>query len=150
MSKFKIGDIVVGNHNAFLHGQGMVGEVVETDSDHSDGCWVRYSDGTTNFTCDGELFLEVRPDEKIPFVGHLTSDSVNHPSHYGQGKIEAIEYIKDSLTYEEYIGYLQGNCKKYQHRWKYKDGLQDLKKAKWYLEELIKTVDDHESKEKSH
>lgn len=67
----------------------------------------------------------------------LVSDSINNPSHYGQGKIEAIEYIEDSLTKEEYLGYLQGNIKKYLHRWRYKGGVEDLKKAQWYINKLI-------------
>ena len=70
-----------------------------------------------------------------------TVDNVNNPSHYGQGKIEAIEYIKDSLSKEEYIGYLRGNIAKYLHRWRYKNGLEDLKKAQWYLERLIEEVE---------
>lgn len=70
-----------------------------------------------------------------------TADNVNSPSHYGQGKIEAIDYIKDSLTKEEYIGYLRGNIAKYLHRFPYKNGLEDLKKARWYLERLIQEVD---------
>jgi len=65
------------------------------------------------------------------------NDNVNNPSHYGQGRIECIEYIKDFLTDEEYIGYLRGNIAKYQHRWRYKNGLEDLKKANWYLQALI-------------
>lgn len=68
-------------------------------------------------------------------------DNVNSPSHYGQGSIEAIDYIKDSLTKEEYIGYLRGNIAKYLHRWRYKNGLEDLKKARWYLERLILEVE---------
>lgn len=67
-------------------------------------------------------------------------DNVNNPSHYGQGKIECIEYIKDFLNEDEYIGYLRGNIAKYLHRWRYKNGLEDLKKAQWYLNELIKVV----------
>lgn len=66
---------------------------------------------------------------------------VESPSHYGQGKIECIEYIRDFLTKEEYIGYLRGNVAKYMHRWRYKNGEEDLKKARWYLEELIKQVE---------
>lgn len=66
------------------------------------------------------------------------TDAVNNPSHYGQGKIECIDYIKDFLTKEEYIGYLRGNIAKYLHRWRYKDGIEDLKKAEWYLKELIR------------
>jgi hypothetical protein len=68
-------------------------------------------------------------------------DNVNSPSHYGQGKIEAIEYISDFLTPEEYQGYLRGNIAKYLHRFPYKNGIEDLKKAKWYLERLIQEVE---------
>jgi hypothetical protein len=67
------------------------------------------------------------------------TDNVNHPSHYGQGSIECIDYIKDFLTEEELIGYYRGNIAKYLHRWRYKNGLEDLRKAKWYLEALIET-----------
>jgi len=70
-----------------------------------------------------------------------TSDNVNSPSHYGQGKIEAIEYIKDFLTPEEYQGYLRGNIAKYLHRFPYKNGIEDLKKAQWYLGRLIQEVE---------
>ena len=62
------------------------------------------------------------------------SDNVNKPPHYGQGDIECITYIKDILTDEELIGYYRGNVAKYLHRWRYKNGLEDLKKARWYLE----------------
>jgi len=64
-------------------------------------------------------------------------DNVNKPTHYGRGDIECIDYIKDILTDEELIGYYRGNVTKYLHRWRYKNGLEDLKKARWYLEALI-------------
>ena len=73
------------------------------------------------------------------------TDNVNNPPHYGQGKIEAIDYIEDSLTKEEFIGYLRGNIAKYNHRWRYKNGIEDLYKAKWYLERLIQTIRDTSS-----
>lgn len=66
-------------------------------------------------------------------------DSVNHPAHYGQGQIEAIDYIQDFLSDDEYVGYLRGNIAKYLHRWRYKNGLEDLKKAHVYLGWLIET-----------
>tara|TARA_R110000803_G_scaffold133521_1_gene200685 strand:+ start:263 stop:505 length:243 start_codon:yes stop_codon:yes gene_type:complete len=65
-------------------------------------------------------------------------DNVNSPPHYGAGKIECIDYIEDFLSREEYIGYLRGNIAKYLHRWRYKNGLEDLKKANWYGIRLIK------------
>ena len=69
------------------------------------------------------------------------SDNVNNPSHYGQGSIEAVEYIKDFMTEEEFIGYLRGNIAKYLHRWRYKNGLEDLHKSRVYLQWLIKEVE---------
>lgn len=74
-----------------------------------------------------------------------TVDNVNHPKHYGQGYIECIDYIADFLTYDEYIGYLRGNVAKYLHRWRYKNGLEDLKKAQWYLARLVEEVDNEEN-----
>ena len=67
----------------------------------------------------------------------IERDNVNNPAHYGQGNIECIEYILDFLTDEEVIGYLRGNMAKYLHRWRYKNGIEDLKKAQWYLNKLI-------------
>ena len=67
----------------------------------------------------------------------FTDINVNSPPHYGQGTIECIEYIKDFLSNDEYTGYLRGNIAKYLHRWRYKNGIEDLKKARWYLEALI-------------
>lgn len=63
-------------------------------------------------------------------------DNVNHPYHYKQGKREVIEIIED-LTNDSFEGFLIGNIIKYIARYKYKNGLEDLKKAKWYLDKLI-------------
>lgn len=68
------------------------------------------------------------------------NDNVNNPSHYTQGDIECIEAIKASMTVWEYRGYLKGNIQKY--IWRYNDKLkpaEDLEKAQWYLNQLIKT-----------
>lgn len=71
-------------------------------------------------------------------------DNVNNPAHYGQGKIECIDYIQDFLTHEEFVGYLRGNVAKYLHRWRYKNGLEDLRKAQWYLNKMIEVQHMHE------
>lgn len=75
--------------------------------------------------------------ESVYERGTMTQDNVNNPSHYGQGAIECIDYIKDFLNEDEYTGYLRGNIAKYLHRWRYKNGIEDLKKARWYLNALI-------------
>lgn len=63
------------------------------------------------------------------------SDPVN-PSHYKQGSIECIEAIKAALR-GGFTAYLWGNVLKYTWRWPSKNGIEDLKKASWYLDRLI-------------
>jgi len=70
-------------------------------------------------------------------------DMVNQPPHYTYaGKIECIEYIKDFLSKDEYEGFLRGNIAKYLHRFRYKNGLEDVKKAQWYLSKLIENLEE--------
>ncbi len=71
----------------------------------------------------------------------VTSSMVDRPPHYNKSKIEAIEYIQDTLG-EGFTYYLEGNIKKYLHRFRYKNGREDLKKAEWYLKKLIETYKD--------
>lgn len=67
-------------------------------------------------------------------------DVINHPSHYTRGKIEVIDFIED-----QQLPYHLGNVIKYIARAGYKgDKLEDLKKARWYLDRYIKEVMQHE------
>lgn len=72
--------------------------------------------------------------------------NVNHPSHYTQGKIECIEAMEAMLTPEEFRGYLRGSIFKYQWRVMDKNGVEDLEKAKWYLDYLIKKLREVDNK----
>lgn len=72
----------------------------------------------------------------------VKEDKVNHPSHYTFGEIEVIDYIKDKLTGDEYVGYCMGNVLKYSSRWRHKGGLEDLKKAQVYLGWAIEAVEE--------
>ena len=63
-------------------------------------------------------------------------DNVEKPSHYNQGKFETIEIIEDTLG-DGFESYLIGNIIKYITRYKYKNGIEDLKKARWYLNKVI-------------
>ena len=68
-------------------------------------------------------------------------DVVNKPQHYNTGNIECIEAIQESMSAEAYKGYLKGNCLKYLWRYDYKGKpSEDLEKAGWYLNRLIKEV----------
>lgn len=68
------------------------------------------------------------------------TDKVTQPEHYTAGSIECIDYIKDSLSREEWIGYLRGNITKYMHRFRNKNGIEDLRKAEVYLGWLIEEM----------
>ena len=59
------------------------------------------------------------------------TDLVNHPNHYNKG-IECLDFI-DSWK----MDFTEGNIIKYVTRYKYRNGLQDLEKAKVYLDRLI-------------
>ena len=67
-------------------------------------------------------------------------DLVNHPSHYTAGGIEVIDFIVAKLTGEEFSGFCKGNVLKYVSRANHKNGLEDLRKAKWYVDRLIEEV----------
>lgn len=69
-------------------------------------------------------------------LAKIIDSKVNHPSHYNQGNIEVIDYIADLGWGEEFCA---GNAIKYISRYKYKGTpLEDLKKASWYINWLIK------------
>ena len=72
-------------------------------------------------------------------------DMVNHPPYYNKAGIECIDAIK-AMTDDGFEYYLQGNIMKYLWRYRYKNGAEDLKKAQWYLTELIDIVENDKSK----
>jgi hypothetical protein len=64
-------------------------------------------------------------------------EAVNHPSHYNQGNIEVIDAIEDWG-----LDFNAGNVVKYVARHQHKaEPLEDLKKARWYLDRIIKGME---------
>jgi len=64
-------------------------------------------------------------------------DMVNHPKHYTFGTYEVIDVIEDWQ-----LGFHEGNCVKYIARAKHKGNeLEDLKKARWYLDRKISDIE---------
>ena len=82
--------------------------------------------------------------EKMYQTTASKSDMVNHPPHYNQRGIECIDAI-EAATDKGFQYYLQGNIIKYLWRYRYKNGVEDLKKAKWYLDRLIEITDENKS-----
>lgn len=75
------------------------------------------------------------------------SDNVNHPAHYTSGTIETIKVIQDKMTAEMFEGFCVGNVIKYVTRYRKKNGVEDLKKARWYLDKIIETISKTDKKE---
>ena len=72
------------------------------------------------------------------------ADDVNKPPHYNQSGIVCIDAIQ-AATGDGFEYYLQGNIIKYLWRYRYKNGIEDLKKAQWYLNKLIEVNDADQS-----
>ena len=79
--------------------------------------------------------------KKLNDVSPAEWDAVTKPKHYNTGGIEAIDYIKQQLG-DGFIEYCEGNTLKYLHRWRYKEHtVQDLRKARWYLDKMIEATE---------
>ena len=87
-------------------------------------------------------------DREIPETESLpTADNVNHPKHYETGKFECIDVMVETQGVDAVKSFCLCNAFKYIYRTSRKNGLEDIKKAIWYLEkyvELEETQDDNQ------
>lgn len=84
---------------------------------------------------DEELSVVYEPSDLLSL--HLP-DVVNHPSHYTNGKVECIDAIESATVGKTGIeAVCVANVIKYLWRYEDKNGLEDIKKAQWYLNKLI-------------
>lgn len=143
---FKVGDVVVlreGAESPYVK-RGVKYEVVETsDIYQCQAVWVlpTYSNNKEDkrfiFSYKLELYVEETTKSK-----HEESDLIDKQDHYTANGIEPIEIMRQNMTQEEYRGFLLGNIIKYPLRYKRKNGLEDLQKAKTYLTWLINDVEE--------
>lgn len=99
-------------------------------------CLPKYSKVPKKKKVDATLANMVANTLEEPEVKVVEEDVINHPSHYTRGKIEVIDFIED-----QQLPYHLGNVIKYIARAGYKgDKLEDLKKARWYLDRYINEV----------
>jgi hypothetical protein len=90
-----------------------------------------------------DIFTDVLREPSMPgtFVKSALELQVGG-SHYKDMRIQPVEFI-----HANNIGYLEGNVIKYVSRWKSKNGIADLEKAKHYIELLIELATKEESAE---
>lgn len=136
VSRFNVGDKVTPacKKSAFYGSPGVVVEQVASGGNV-----------LVNVDFDGKFIpsfheCDLRLVEPAPTVKEcLTVDNVNHPPHYNQGGIECIEAIKAALG-DGFVAYLRGNVIKYLWRCEHKGGIEDLRKAAFYLDRAIKEM----------
>jgi len=85
--------------------------------------------------------IPVKGLEKMYQTKVSKKDMVNHPPHYNQSGIECLDAIQ-AATDEGFEYYLQGNVMKYLWRYRYKNGIEDIDKAIFYLNKLRKVLED--------
>lgn len=71
-----------------------------------------------------------------------TNDPVNHPNHYCQGGIECIDAMEAAFGKQTVADFCICNAFKYIFRCKNKNGLEDVKKAGWYLDKYLELYDE--------
>lgn len=87
-----------------------------------------------SFTTDSRVSdEEVTRAYKAAFGDDEINDAVNHPSHYTQGGIECIDAMVSAFGKRAVSSFCLCNAFKYIWRADYKNGLEDIKKANWYL-----------------
>ena len=122
-------------------------ELCGVESNPNDHCvsWTDISekDITIKENEDGDYYICLPTPNNITTWEKTPSDPVNHPGHYqsksGLETIQVIEAFTEDCVGMEAV--YTGNILKYVCRWKKKNGLEDLKKAQWYLNHLIDYVE---------
>ena len=130
----------------YRDGKATFGEPCEscrgTHFDNTEWKWCAKSDANED-ECDDDY-----EEEEYYDYGNYDEhyDTVTHPAHYTSGTIETIDYIRDKLTCEQFIGYCIGNAMKYISRFDKKGKpIEDLKKANvyinWAIERMIEDAE---------
>lgn len=78
------------------------------------------------------------------FIGSDMTNDPTSPSHYQQGNVECIDAIRSALGKDGFCDYCSGNVLKYVFRWRHKNGIEDLKKARVYLGWLIDAASENQ------
>lgn len=106
-------------------------------------------DGTKWNIEKGSDFEELREDASVCSWSYepMTSEQVNHPSHYNTGKFECRDVMIEVFGKEDYIAFCKLSAFKYVFRGGKKEGnseQQDLQKAVWYLNDVIELMKNEE------
>lgn len=117
-------------------------------------CKVRpICDLADDFAGDDDLYCTIWEKELIEggflpdceIINHTDNQIINHPQHYTEGGIECIDAMIASQGKQSVMDFCLCNAFKYIWRQNKKGGLEDIKKANWYLEKYLELA--HEGEE---
>ncbi|WP_210143284.1 DUF3310 domain-containing protein [Staphylococcus sp. GDY8P193P] len=129
---FKIKDLKVG-YKVKVLGDNMTGEVSEI-ADNGKSAEIQVDDGVYRVINDNNDFT-ITEWNAVP---EYAEDTVNHPSHYNYGDIEVIDYCDQVCKqYPPELAPYVFNAIKYLSRANHKNGLEDIDKAKYYVQRLF-------------
>lgn len=121
----------------------------------SDGCPMKNLCQDTSYSCEWNEMTDNMLDKCLDTIGETNpkeqetnpsdtkSDMVCHPAHYNQGKVECIDAMAAATVNKSGIeAVCVSNIIKYLWRYEAKNGLEDVKKAQFYLNRLIDELED--------
>ena len=71
----------------------------------------------------------------------IVSDNVNHPAHYESGQYECTDVMLETQGIEAVKDFCICNAFKYLYRHRKKNGVEDIRKAHWYISKFIELED---------
>jgi hypothetical protein len=96
---------------------------------------------TCSYFCEREECVRAQQEERRKYMSgnhNLRGDRVNHPDHYTAGDVECIDALAAATVNKHGIeAVCVGNIIKYLWRYEAKGGLEDVRKAQWYLNRLL-------------
>ena len=95
---------------------------------------------------DLDIFTEEEQEKVLELCNGIENDNVNHPSHYETGKYQCIDVMEETQGKEAVKDFCICNAFKYIYRHRKKNGLEDVKKAVWYLNKYIELSEKDENR----
>lgn len=123
MIRKELYNVIKSNTNAYIYSCPICGFVHTIRSDEDMKEWIKS--------------LDKPIEEEILKEG----DPVNHPSHYETGKFESIDVMVETQGVEAVQNFCVCNAFKYIYRHRFKNGVEDIKKAIWYLNKYVELED---------
>ena len=101
-----------------------------------------YAWNATGEMLRGDILSDFNWKDEALAERDIYKDNVNHPSHYETGKFESVDVMVETQGVEAVKDFCVCNAFKYIYRHKRKNGVEDIRKAIWYLNKYVELEDE--------